>query len=687
MDIQKIKGVGEKTASALNRLSVYTAEDLLKLYPRDYDVYEKPVLVKDLTAEDERHTVAVDGVIASGVQLYRAGKFSVISVVARDMDGNGIKVNWFNMPFLKARLRKGERFVFRGYLNVKNGQRRLEQPAMWRPAEYEEQVGVFHPKYPLTKGISNAQMTKYVKSALALCENELAQDPLPRWLRREKQLAEYNFAVRAIHFPANKEEFEQAHRRLIFEEFFLFALAVAKLKEHKGERPNTRKIGRSKWADQLLASLPYQLTDAQRKAYEQIADDMNGASLMNRLVQGDVGSGKTIVAALALVNTAAAGFQAAIMSPTEVLARQEYKTISALLEKADIPAKVELLTGSLTPKNKRLAQERIAAGEVQIVCGTQALIQDKVQFKDLGLVVTDEQHRFGVGQRTTFSDKGEDVHVLVMSATPIPRTLALILYGDLDISVIDQLPSGRKRILNAIVGRDDEKKIERFLLGKIKEGRQAYVICPMVEANPEIDAINVTDYSQELKERLGPQVKVGMLNGRMKPEEKNSIMESFAAGKIDILVSTTVVEVGVNVPNATVIVIQDADRFGLAQLHQLRGRVGRGKEQSYCVFVASGPSAAAGKRLKVLASTDDGFKIAQEDLKLRGPGEFFGERQSGDFAFTAGDIYADSDILQEAADAVAETNRRDPDLSKEENQALARKLKWFTEEKLNSIGL
>ena len=540
---------------------------------------------------------------------------------------------------------------------------------------------------PLTKGISNAKRTKYVRSALVLCADELEEDPLPRWLRRERELAEYNFAIRAIHFPKSKEEFEQAHRRLIFEEFLLFALAVAKLKDSKSQRPNTHVIPHSEWEQKLLASLPYELTGAQKKACEEIGADMEGPSLMNRLVQGDVGSGKTIVAAIALTNAAAAGCQAAIMAPTEVLARQEYNTISALMENAGIPVTVELLTGSLTPKNKRIVQEKIASGEIQIVCGTQALIQDKVEFKNLSLVVTDEQHRFGVGQRTTLSGKGSDPHVLVMSATPIPRTLALILYGDLDISVIDELPAGRKRIRNAIVSRADRPKINRFLLGKIQEGRQAYVICPMVEENPEIDAENVTDYSKELKKKLGSSVHVGMLNGRMKADEKNKIMEAFSEGKIDVLVSTTVVEVGVNVPNATVMVIEDANRFGLAQLHQLRGRVGRGKEQSYCIFVTNDKSAAAGKRLEVLASTDDGFKIAEEDLKLRGPGEFFGERQSGEFAFTAGDIYSDSGVLKEAAEAVQEIRRKDPELKSEENAPLRRRLSKFTEEKLEKIGL
>ncbi|MDD6790235.1 MAG: ATP-dependent DNA helicase RecG [Lachnospira sp.] len=687
MDIKTIKGVGEKTASILGRLSIYTAEDLIHLYPRDYDVYEKPVLVKDITKEDEGRTVSIDGVIASGVQLYRAGHFSVVSVILRDMDGNGIKANWFNMPYLKAKLIRGQRFVFRGYLSAKNGQRVLEQPALWKPADYMEQVGVYHPKYPLTKGISNAQMTRLVKAALSMCDAELAEDPMPLWIRRRYQLAEYNFAVRSVHFPRSQEEFLQAHRRLIFEEFFLFILSVSRLKDSKGRRANTHVIAGSDWEEKLIASLPYELTAAQKRALREIEADMSGASLMNRLVQGDVGSGKTIVAAAALVNAAAAGFQAAIMAPTEVLARQEYNTIRGILSKAEIPVRTGLLTGSLTPKNKREAQEKISDGTTQIVCGTQALIQDKITFKNLGLVVTDEQHRFGVEQRKTLSGKGNDPHVLVMSATPIPRTLALILYGDLDISVIDELPAGRKRILNAVVSREDRPKIERFLIGKIQDGRQAYVICPMVEENPEIDAENVTDYSRELQKKLGSSVKVGMLNGRMKPDEKNSIMESFARGDIDVLVSTTVVEVGVNVPNATVMIVEDANRFGLAQLHQLRGRVGRGSEQSYCVFVTNDKSPAAMKRLSVLAHTDDGFKIAEEDLKLRGPGEFFGDRQSGEFAFAAGDIFADSDILKEAAQAAEEIRRQDPELERDENAPLKRKLSEFTQEQLSKIGL
>lgn len=688
MDIKELKGIGEKSAQYFSRLDVYTVEDLVGLYPRDYDVYEEPALIDDITSDYEKTIVAVDGVIAKRIDVYNTGRFTCISTVIRDVTGKGIKCVWYNMPYLKSTLRQGMRYVFRGRVAAKNGSLSLEQPAIYTMAEYNNIKGVMQPVYPLTKGLSNKLVVKAVKQAIEMYNTGLTKEFIPDVIRERYCLAEHNYAVVNIHFPNTCDDYVQARKRLSFEEFFLFILAIRTLKNSTERIPNEHHIGNDERTDEFIAKLPYSLTNAQLNTWREIKDNMQGDKLMSRLVQGDVGSGKTIIAVLALMNTVYAGYQGALMAPTEVLATQHYESITSMFEKYGIDIEVALLVGSQTAAQRRKIYEKIESGEAGIVVGTHALIQDKVVYNNLGLVITDEQHRFGVNQRRTLSDKGENPHILVMSATPIPRTLGIIIYGDLDISVIDELPANRLPIKNCVVDESYRPNAYSFITNQVHSGRQAYVICPMVEESDGEDSLeNVVDYCKKLKTVLPKDIVVEYLHGKMKPAEKNSIMERFLANDIQVLVSTTVVEVGVNVPNASVMMIENAERFGLAQLHQLRGRVGRGEHQSYCIFISGNKSKKTKDRLQILADTNDGFKIAEEDLKLRGPGDFLGVRQSGDIDFGIADIYADSRMLKAASDSADYILEDDALLEKEDNRLLAQKVSEYTVKCLCKINL
>jgi ATP-dependent DNA helicase RecG len=562
----------------------------------------------------------------------------------------------------------------------------MEQPEIFYPSElYEEKINTLQPNYALTAGLTNNAVVKAMKQAISYLD--LKQDFLPPDVRTRYHLAEYNYAIQGIHFPVDKEEFYTARERLVFEEFLVFILALRQMKEKNEKSKNSFSFAIAEPVEQFMHKLPYELTGAQQKVWEEIKADLNGAHVMSRLVQGDVGSGKTIIALLGLLLAAVNGYQGALMAPTEVLAKQHFESICEMLEKHQIPVCVELLTGSMTAKEKRMAYERIASGEAQIIVGTHALIQEKVEYHDLALVVTDEQHRFGVKQREALTTRGNPPNILVMSATPIPRTLAIILYGDLDISIIDELPAKRLPIKNCVVNTSYRPKAYAFIQRQVREGRQAYIICPMVEESEGLDAENVLDYTRKLKGIFPSDINVSFLHGKMKPKEKNEIMEKFAANEIQVLVSTTVVEVGVNVPNATVMMVENAERFGLAQLHQLRGRVGRGEYQSYCIFIQGSDEETTSKRLDILNKSNDGFYIAGEDLKLRGPGDLFGIRQSGDMEFRIGDIYNDSTILKSASEAAAEILSLDPDLSLEQHRALKHYLLKRQENASDGLGL
>ena len=685
MDITQLKGIGTKTAMNLNRLSVYTVEDLVRLYPRDYIVYEEPVFINSISSS-EKTVVAIEATVIASPKIYGSERKSIISVVVKDEELNTIKCLWYNSLFLKSRLRVGMHYVFRGRIAVKNGEYVLEHPDMYTMAAYNEIKNHMSPVYPLTKGLSNKVVTKAVKQAIEVYSAGMEHEFIPDAIMDKYGLIEHNQAVHKIHFPECMQDYIEARHRIAFEEFFLFVLATMNLKSANERIPNNYIINNDKRTDDFIEKLPYRLTDAQLRTWKEIKDNMAGKHITSRLVQGDVGSGKTIIAILALMNTAFAGYQAAMMVPTEVLANQQYESVNELFKMTGVELKVGLLTGSMTQSAKKKVYEQLESGEMNIVIGTHALIQENVLYKNLALVITDEQHRFGVNQRKTFSEKGENPHIIVMSATPIPRTLAIILYGDLDISIIDELPANRLPIKNCVVDTSYRPNAYAFIEKQIKEGRQCYVICPMVEESENIEAENVVDYSSKLKEAI-PDARIDYLHGKMKASQKNEIMERFVQGDTDILVSTTVIEVGVNVPNSTVMMVENSERFGLAQLHQLRGRVGRGRYQSYCIFVTSAKSKQIKQRLEILNKSNDGFKIAEEDLKLRGPGDFFGIRQSGDFDFGIADIYTDAATLKEASDAAKSIMDNSISIDEECHAFLRDKLEEYTVKCLEKINL
>lgn len=647
--IREIKGIGEKTEKLFEKLNIYTAGDLLRYYPRGYDVYEEPVPVSEV---EEGKICTVTGAIFGRVQVAGNRRLPVTMLHVRDLTGT-LKAVWFRMPFLRNTFAGGGAVTLRGRVVRKGRELVMEQPEIFYPPQkYEEKSGTLQPIYGLTKGLTNNGVSKAVGQVLK--NLDLSREVLPEDLRMKYGLAEYNYALRGIHFPEDKEVYFHARKRLVFEEFLAFILSLQRLKDSNQRMENNYVMDVDEKVEKLIDELPFSLTGAQRKVWGEIAGDLASDTVMSRLVQGDVGSGKTIVAVLALLNTALHGYQAAMMAPTEVLARQHYESITKLLEEYEIPVKVELLTGSMTAKEKRRAYDRIECGYARIIIGTHALIQSAVNYDCLALVITDEQHRFGVKQREAFAGKGGMPHVLVMSATPIPRTLAIILYGDLDISVIDELPANRLPIKNCVVDTGYRKTAYTFMKKEIAAGRQCYVICPMVEESEQLEAENVQDYGAMLQEEMGPDIRVACLHGKMKPALKDEIMEAFGRNEIQILVSTTVIEVGIDVPNATVMMIENAERFGLAQLHQLRGRVGRGKHQSYCIFMSASRAEETKERLSILRDTNDGFKIASEDLRLRGPGDLFGIRQSGLLNFRLGDVFQDAKILQMANEAADE---------------------------------
>lgn len=643
--IREIKGIGEKSEKLFAKLGISTVEELLFFYPREYEIVEN---IRPINEVKEGHIVVVSGTLGSKPRLQYVRNLKIVSTFLRDASGQ-LEVTWFNMPFIMKTLRMGTRYIMRGRVINKNGRYRLQQPKLLSEEEYHKLLKKLQPVYPLTAGLTNHAVSKAVGSALK--EVDLTGDYLPLEMRKKYNLILRKQAVHAIHFPKDKEEYMQARRRLVFEEFFFFALALHQMKQGKHQKPSPYEMNTFELPEKLMDRLPFDLTDGQKRAWEDIRQDLTSGVVMNRLIQGDVGSGKTIVAVLALLACVENGHQGAIMVPTEVLAEQHLKTFQEYLEPFDI--RVDLLVGSMTASQKHRVYEALEMGMTDIVIGTHALIQEKVHYKDLALVVTDEQHRFGVRQREEFSQKGLEPHMLVMSATPIPRTLAIILYGDLDISVIDVMPSDRLPIKNCVVGTSYRPKAYEFIEAQVRQGHQVYIICPMVEESENMEAENVTDYTDTMKGTLSPSIRVECLHGKMKAGAKNDIMERFAAGEIDVLVSTTVIEVGINVPNATVMMVENAERFGLAQLHQLRGRVGRGSAQSYCIFMAGNSSRETMERLNILGGSNDGFYVAEQDLKLRGPGDLFGIRQSGELNFALADIYQDAGILKDANEAAA----------------------------------
>ena len=646
MDLNNLKGIGEKTEKLFYKAGVEKVNDLLRYYPRYYDVFEEPVLIRDLECD---RTQAIKGTVVREVSVKRVRNLQVVTGYLRDERGDAIKATWFNSPYLKGKLTIGSTFIFRGFVKENYSNFSIEQPKIFGIAEYNKKKGEMQPVYPLVSGLTNNMVQKAVKQALKLVETE---EFLPEKIRNKYGLEGLQQAIEHIHYPTDKNQLYSARKRLIFDEFFMFIYNIRNLKDKNTEIHNRHILEEPKEVKTLINNLPYELTNAQKRTWEEIKRDISSTKVMNRLIQGDVGSGKTIIAFFALITAALNNGQGAMMAPTEVLARQHYDNLIELIKEHNINVNPVVLVGSMTAKEKREAYKVIESGDADIIIGTHALIQEKVNYNNLTMVVTDEQHRFGVRQREAISEKGEHPHVMVMSASPIPRTLAIIMYGDLDISVIDELPANRLPIANCVVGTDYRPNAYDFMTKQIAKGRQVYVICPTVEYSEAVEGENVIEYAEKLKRIMPVSVNIEFLHGRMKPAEKNEIMDRFANNQIQILVSTTVVEVGVNVPNATVMMVENAERFGLAQLHQLRGRVGRGKYQSYCIFINGSGKKEALERLNILCKSNDGFLIANEDLKLRGPGDFFGVRQSGDFEFRLGDIMNDANILKQASEAV-----------------------------------
>ena len=646
MDLNNLKGIGEKTEKLFYKAGVEKVTDLLRYYPIYYDVFAERVLIRDLECD---RTQAIKGTVVREVSIKRVRNLQVVTGYLRDERGDAIKATWFNSPYLKGKLTIGSTFIFRGFVKENYSNFSIEQPKIFGIAEYNKKKGEMQPVYPLVSGLTNNMVQKAVKQALKLVETE---EFLPEKIRNKYGLEGLQQAIEHIHYPTDKNQLYSARKRLIFDEFFMFIYNIRNLKDKNTEIHNRHILVEPKEVKTLINNLPYELTNAQKRTWEEIKRDISSTKVMNRLIQGDVGSGKTIIAFFALITAALNNGQGAMMAPTEVLARQHYDNLIELIKEHNINVNPVVLVGSMTAKEKREAYKVIESGDADIIIGTHALIQEKVNYNNLTMVVTDEQHRFGVRQREAISEKGEHPHIMVMSATPIPRTLAIIMYGDLDISVIDELPANRLPIANCVVGTDYRPNAYDFMTKQIAKGRQVYVICPTVEYSEAVEGENVIEYAEKLKRIMPVSVNIEFLHGRMKPAEKNEIMDRFANNQIQILVSTTVVEVGVNVPNATVMMVENAERFGLAQLHQLRGRVGRGKYQSYCIFINGSGKKEALERLNILCKSNDGFLIANEDLKLRGPGDFFGVRQSGDFEFRLGDIMNDANILKQASEAV-----------------------------------
>ncbi len=721
--IGALKGIGAKTEQLFHNLGVYTIGDILLHYPRDY---EKLPPITPLTQLEELMDGTVDAfedeaeldqpkrleevtaAIAARVDkqpFVRAGRKMQVTSLTLQEQQTKLELVWFRMPYLKNTLKPGEWFIFLGKVARKGKLFHMEQPQIFQPEKYESMEECLWPCYALTAGLGKNKLSQTIKKVLE--ELDLSVDYLPEDIRVRCGLAEYNFALENIHFPENEKALEQARKRLIFDEFFQFILSAGIQKEQmeevlngfsflpleNQEQGNSENISLSSkenqvlWADRVIEGLPYRLTEAQKRTLQEIRKDLRGRKVMQRLVQGDVGSGKTIIAFLSMLDVSQSGYQSALMAPTEVLAVQHYQTFTELCEKNDLRIPLILLTGSLTQKEKRRAYERMQLYPNAMIIGTHALIQERALYDSLALVITDEQHRFGVKQRETLFLKGSQPHVLVMSATPIPRTLAIILYGDLDISVIDEVPAKRLPVKSCVVGKGSRKTSYDFLKKELALGHQVYVICPLVEESEGLEAENVTDYAQTLREQLSSDTVVEFLHGKMKSGRKNLIMEQFSHNEIQVLVSTTVIEVGVNVPNATVMMIEDAQRFGLAQLHQLRGRVGRGDAQSYCIMINTTDSNKAKKRLEILNKSNDGFFIAGEDLKLRGPGDFFGIRQSGLLEFRLGDIYQNADLLKQASEEANLLLSEDRQLALPEHVKLREQIQFYLSHQGETVNL
>ncbi len=676
MNVQYVKGVGPKKAELLNKLGIYQVKDLLEYYPRSYEDRTKLKKIEDFC--DGESTLFI-GTVCAPVKVQKIRRnLVIISTVVRDETGT-VKMTWYNQAYIKTRLEEGNAYLFYGKAIKERYRFAMESSLIYSVEDLDKIQGIY-PIYPLTAGITQNYLFKLIRDMYD--KNILVKEIFPDMFRKKYGLPEVNFAMRNIHFPKDFRVIEEARNRIIFEELFLFQLALVNMKNHRFKKTKAKPYHEVD-LNPFLELLPFELTSAQKKVVEEIKNDLTSTKLMSRLVQGDVGSGKTMVAALAMYMAVKNGYQVAMMAPTTILAMQHYDELSVYFEKLGIH--VGIITSSTTKKNKNILVEKLKNHELDIVIGTHSLIEDPIEFSCLGMVITDEQHRFGVKQRMKLAGKGNDVETLVMTATPIPRTLAIILYGDLDLSIIDEMPPGRRPVITGVRDESNEEKINHFLKSQIEEGRQIYVVCPLVEENEELNLNSVEVLFEKYKNELFKEYHVEFLHGKMKNKEKDEIMQRFKNNEIQILISTTVIEVGISVSNATVMVIENADRFGLAALHQLRGRVGRGKYQSYCILKSSNKSVTARERLKIMEKSNSGFEIAQKDLELRGPGDFFGIRQSGMPEFKLANLLSDVTILKKSQDAVNEIIAQDSELEKAENQLIKEALYQKFGEQLENI--
>ena len=673
-NVQYIKGVGPNNLTLLQKLGINTLGDLITFFPRNYEDRSKPKKIYELVDGEE---ALIDVVCASQMSETRFARNKVmLKMLVRDDTGDCV-LTWFNQTYLRNKFKVGERYQFYGKVNIKYGRIEMARPVFDKEG-LNKNTGKIIPIYPLTYKLSQNKLRSIIENGLKLTLGKL-DETIPDYILKEYNLENINTATRQIHFPSNFDEYSRARRRFVFEELLTVQLALLSLKSRYDKETDGIQFDKNVKMLDVINSLPFRLTRAQLKVLEEIDNDMENNKPMNRLLQGDVGSGKTIVSIISAYKAAKSGYQSAIMAPTAILAEQHMQEFSKVLEKFGI--KCELLLGGMRVKKRREVLEQLKNGEIDVLIGTHALIVDDVEFKKLGLVVTDEQHRFGVRQRANIVSKGANPDVLVMTATPIPRTLALILYGDLDISIIDELPPNRKKIETYPVTKNYERRVEEFIRANLAKGRQAYIVCPLVEDNEEFENYkSVVELAEKYQNDVFPECQVAYLHGKMKQKEKDDIMQRFKDGEIQILVSTTVIEVGVNVPNANIMVVQNAEHFGLAQLHQLRGRVGRGEYQSYCILIYEGNSRTTRERMKIMKDTDNGFIVAEKDLELRGSGEFFGTRQHGLPEFKIANLFEDVSVLKDVQNLSAKIERTDPKLEKEENKRLSK----LVEEKFES---